>query len=174
LVDQFYCSIPALDYSNQLKRKPFIGNLTVAFLTGLSIYAGFGFLLPKVELLCTQPMHFFCFFPFPSLDPKRIIKDIEDRPGGPETSGAALSQICNWARKTKDVIFLICNCFISAIWVIIPLSFNNPSLFYYFGGLANLFHCTFMYKSYQGIAGSLQTKLSLFLLKIFDALLWDL
>src|SRR5690606_10378011 len=25
-------------YSNQLKREPFIGNLTVAFLTGLSIY----------------------------------------------------------------------------------------------------------------------------------------
>jgi 4-hydroxybenzoate polyprenyltransferase len=141
-------------YSNQLKRKPFIGNLTVAFLTGLSIYL-VGFYYQKSELLVLT----YAIFAFFLNLIREIIKDIEDRPGD-RRHGCRTLPIVIGFRKTKDVIFLIAICFISAI-VIITFELNKPQLFYYFGGLG-IFFMYFMYQIYQADRKAHFTKLSMF------------
>ena len=141
-------------YSNRFKRHPFIGNLTVAFLTGLSIYL-VAFYYQKAELLVLT----YAIFAFFLNLIREIIKDIEDRPGDRKHGCRTLPIVLGF-RKTKDVIFLIAICFVSAI-AIISLEINKPQLFYYFGFLG-LFFLYFMYKIYQADRKDHFSRLSLF------------
>jgi len=141
-------------YSNRLKREPFIGNLTVAFLTGLAIYL-VAFYYQKAELMVFT----YAIFAFFLNLIREIIKDIEDRPGDRKHGCRTLPIVIGF-RKTKDVIFLIAICFVSAI-LIITFEINKPNLFYYFGGLG-IFFLYFMYKIYQADRKDHFSKLSLF------------
>jgi len=97
-----YFSNSALDLQQiKLKRKTFLGNLTVAFLTGLFRSTWLAFTNQK-SIACNSPMPFLLF----SLksDPRRSSKDIEDRTRRPETC-AALSTIVIGFRKPRMWFF---------------------------------------------------------------------
>lgn len=141
-------------YSNELKRRPFIGNLTVAFLTGLAIYL-VAIYYRKSELLIFT----YAVFAFYLNLIREIIKDIEDRPGD-RKHGCRTLPIVFGFRRTKQVIFIIAACFVISI-VLISLSLNQPELFYYFGVLA-VFFIYFMLKIYQGDRKEHFTRLSLY------------
>jgi 4-hydroxybenzoate polyprenyltransferase len=127
-------------YSNRLKREPFIGNLSVAFLTGLSVYL-VAFFYQKSELLVLT----YAIFAFFLNLIREIIKDIEDRPGDRKHGCRTLPIVIGF-RKTKQVIFLIAICFVCAI-LIVTFEINNPVLFVYFG-ILGAFFLWFMRKVY--------------------------
>ncbi|MEB2775086.1 geranylgeranylglycerol-phosphate geranylgeranyltransferase [Algoriphagus sp. D3-2-R+10] len=127
-------------YSNQLKRQPFIGNFTVALLTGISIYL-IGFYFQKSELLVLT----YAIFAFFLNLIREIIKDIEDRQGDRKHGCRTLPIVLGF-RKTKAVIFLIAAVFVCAI-LIVTFKLNRPLIFYYFGGMG-IFFTYFMYRIY--------------------------
>lgn len=127
-------------YSNQLKREPFIGNFTVALLTGVSIYL-IGFYFQKSELLVLT----YAIFAFFLNLIREIIKDIEDRQGDRKHGCRTLPIVIGF-RKTKAVIFLIAAVFVCAI-VIVMFKLNRPIIFLYFSGLG-VFFTYFIYRIY--------------------------
>ncbi|HSF52448.1 MAG TPA: geranylgeranylglycerol-phosphate geranylgeranyltransferase [Algoriphagus sp.] len=128
-------------YSNRLKREPFIGNLTVAFLTGLSVYL-VAFYYQKSELLVLT----YAIFAFFLNLIREIIKDIEDRPGDRKHGCRTLPIVIGF-RKTKQVIFLIAFGFVCSI-LIVTFKINSLILFVYFG-ILGIFFLWFMWKIYQ-------------------------
>jgi 4-hydroxybenzoate polyprenyltransferase len=127
-------------YSNRLKRSPFIGNLTVAVLTGFSIYL-VAYFYQKSELLVLT----YAIFAFFLNLIREIIKDIEDRPGDRKHGCRTLPIVIGF-RKTKQVIFVIAFAFVCAI-LFVTFKINNPILFIYFGILGIAF-MWFMRKIY--------------------------
>ena len=127
-------------YSNSLKRLPFVGNFSVALLTGVSIWI-MGYYYQKSELLVLT----YAIFAFFLNLIREIIKDIEDRQGDRKHGCRTLPIVIGF-RNTKRVIFLIAFCFVCAIMVV-TFKINNIHLFIYFGGLSILFF-VFMYKIY--------------------------
>ena len=127
-------------YSNSLKRQPFIGNLVVALLTGVTIWI-IGFYYQKSELLVLT----YAIFAFFLNLIREIVKDIEDRQGDRKHGCRTLPIVIGF-RNTKKVIFVIAIGFVCAI-LIVTFKINNHLLFYYFGGLSLLFFL-FMYKIY--------------------------
>lgn len=88
-------------YSNYLKRLPFVGNFTVAALTGLSI------LVIDVLYWADDPLiYIYASFAFFMTLIREIIKDIEDLRGD-NSFGCRTLPIVIGARKTKMVIYLI-------------------------------------------------------------------
>lgn len=136
-------------YSNQLKREPFIGNVTVAFLTGLSIYI-IAIHYQKAELLVLT----FAIFAFFLNLIREIIKDIEDRQGDRKHGCRTLPIVLGF-RKTKAVIFLIATVFICAI-LIVMFKLDSPIIFAYFGGLG-VFHVLHVQNLYCRPQGSLHS-----------------
>lgn len=128
-------------YSNALKRLPFIGNFTVALLTGTSIWI-IGYYYQNAELLVLT----YAIFAFFLNLIREIIKDIEDRHGD-RKHGCKTLPIVFGFRTTKKIIFAIAFVFVVAI-LIVTFKINKLSLFYYFGGLSFLFFL-FMYKIYE-------------------------
>lgn len=128
-------------YSNQLKRKPFVGNLTVAFLTAISVFV-IGLHYQKSELLIFT----YAIFAFFLNLIREILKDIEDR-NGDRKHGLRTLPIALGFRKTKNVIFIIAICFVFAI-IIVTFKINNPLLYLYFGFLG-VFFMIFMYQIYR-------------------------
>jgi 4-hydroxybenzoate polyprenyltransferase len=86
-------------YSNQLKRLPFIGNLTIAALTALSLLVVLAY-FPDHSLMV---MVFSCFAFFITLI-REIIKDMEDVKGD-ATFGCQTLPIVWGIRRTKQVIY---------------------------------------------------------------------
>lgn len=127
-------------YSNRLKREPFIGNFTVAILTGLSVYL-VAFYYQKSELLVLT----YAIFAFFLNLIREIIKDIEDRPGDRKHGCRTLPIVIGF-RKTKQVIFLIAFGFVCSI-LIVTFKINSPILFVYFG-ILGIFFLWFMWKIY--------------------------
>ncbi|EPR69460.1 geranylgeranylglycerol-phosphate geranylgeranyltransferase [Cyclobacterium qasimii] len=128
-------------YSNSLKRLPFIGNLTVASLTGLAIWI-VGIYYQKSELLIIT----YAIFAFFINLMREILKDIEDR-NGDRKHGCKTLPIVLGFRKTKNIIFIIAFLFVAAI-LFVTFKINEPLLFLYFGGLS-LFFIAFMVKIYK-------------------------
>lgn len=88
-------------YSNQLKRMPFIGNLAVALLTGLSVYI--------VEVLFRSGniiVIAYTLFAFAFTLIREIIKDMEDLKGD-ATFGCKTLPVVYGLRKTKNIIYLL-------------------------------------------------------------------
>lgn len=148
----FFAAFLLWIYSNRLKREPFIGNLTVAFLTGLSIYI-VAFYFQKNELLVLT----YAIFAFFLNLIREIIKDIEDRHGDRKHGCRTLPIVIGF-RKTKQVIFAIASLFVVSI-LVITIKINKAELFIYFGflGLAFLW---FMWKIYLADRKDQFTKLS--------------
>ena len=128
-------------YSNSLKRLPFIGNFTVALLTGTAIWM-IGYYYQKSELLVLT----YAIFAFFINLIREIIKDIEDRQGD-RKHGCRTLPIVFGFRNTKRIIFLIAISFVCAI-LVVTFKINNAQLYFYFGGLSILFFI-FMYKIYM-------------------------
>lgn len=140
-VANFFAAFLLWLYSNQLKREPFIGNLTVAFLTGFSVYL-VAFYYQKSELLVLT----YAIFAFFLNLIREIIKDIEDRPGDRKHGCRTLPIVIGF-RKTKQVIFVIALGFVCSI-LVVTFKINSPVLFAYFGILGLAF-VWFMWKIYQ-------------------------
>jgi 4-hydroxybenzoate polyprenyltransferase len=88
-------------YSNNLKRLPFIGNLTVAFLTGLAVYIVDIFYRTNNSLVIIYAL--FAFF---MTLIREVIKDMEDLKGD-NTFGCKTLPIIWGIRKTKLLIYVI-------------------------------------------------------------------
>lgn len=140
-------------YSNSLKRLPLVGNFVVALLTGTAIWM-IGYYYQKAELLVLT----YAIFAFFINLIREIIKDIEDRQGDRKHGCRTLPIVIGF-RNTKRVIFVIAIAFVCAI-LIVTFKINNPSLFYYFGGLSFLFFL-FMYKIYVADRKAHFTQLSI-------------
>lgn len=93
-------------YSNQLKRLPFIGNLSIAFLTGLSICV-VAFYYQQNELL----IYTYALFAFALTLVREIIKDMEDLKGD-ATFGCQTLPIIWGVRRTKIVQYVLLGVFI--------------------------------------------------------------
>ncbi|MDN3687079.1 geranylgeranylglycerol-phosphate geranylgeranyltransferase [Cyclobacterium jeungdonense] len=139
-------------YSNSLKRLPFIGNLTVASLTGLAIWI-VGLYYQKSELLVLT----YALFAFFINLIREILKDIEDR-NGDRKHGCRTLPIVLGFRKTKQIIFFIAVLFVGAI-LFVTFKINEPLLFVYFS-LLSVFFCLFMVKIYKADRKSHFTELS--------------
>lgn len=139
-------------YSNSLKRLPFIGNLTVASLTGLAILI-VGLYYQKSELLVLT----YALFAFFINLIREILKDIEDR-NGDRKHGCRTLPIVLGFRKTKQIIFFIAVLFVGAI-LFVTFKINEPMLFVYFS-LLSVFFGLFMVKIYKADRKSHFTELS--------------
>jgi 4-hydroxybenzoate polyprenyltransferase len=116
-------------YSNNLKRLPFIGNLTVALLTGFSVLL-VDFLYQAVNPLILT----YATFAFFMTLIREIIKDIEDLKGD-NTFGCKTLPIIFGLRKTKYIIYAIVTCFVAMVlllnhfYPLLPLSYYLIFLF---------------------------------------------
>ena len=92
-------------YSNNLKRLPLIGNVAVAFLTGLSIY-----MVEVYYRTGNSLVLIYSSFAFFMTLIREIIKDMEDLKGD-NTFGCKTLPIIWGIRKTKMVIYIILSVF---------------------------------------------------------------
>ena len=141
-------------YCNGLKRRPFIGNLAVAFLTSLSIYL-VAYYFQKNELLVFT----YALFAFFLTLIRELLKDIEDRHGDYHHGSKTLPIVLGF-RKTKQVIYIIAITFVGSIFTV-TFQLNLPHLYYYFGGLGLVF-CWFMWSIYRADRKEQFTQLSAF------------
>jgi 4-hydroxybenzoate polyprenyltransferase len=128
-------------YSNRLKRKPFVGNLSVAFLTALSLYV-IAYWYQKNELLVLA----YAIFAFFLNLIREIVKDLEDRHGDRLHGSKTLPLVIGF-RNTKQVIFGIAISFVGAIFTI-TLQLQDWHLYVYFSALGFVF-CWLMWKIHQ-------------------------
>jgi len=111
-------------YSNLLKRLPFIGNFTVALLTGASI--AIIILLYRVNIGLTLVFSLFAFF---MTLVREIIKDMEDLKGD-TTYGCKTLPIVWGIPKTKTVLYIIIIIF-SITVVVINYFYVKLSIIYF-------------------------------------------
>jgi 4-hydroxybenzoate polyprenyltransferase len=96
-------------YSNYLKRQPFIGNLSVALLTGLSIW-----LVNVLYMVNNQLVTIYALFAFFMTLIREIIKDMEDLKGD-NSFGCKTLPIIWGIRKTKVLIYVLMMIFIAVV-----------------------------------------------------------
>ena len=113
-------------YSNQLKRLPFIGNLTVAFLTGLSVVVVYILLRESIFLIGA-----YAVFAFYISLIREIIKDMEDVEGD-KKFGCKTLPISVGVRKSKMIIYLIILLFILSVVVLLQ---HEPKFWWILSGL---------------------------------------
>ena len=113
-------------YSNQLKRLPLWGNLSVALLTGLAVFIVY--ILFRQSLFLFAAYSFFAFFI--SLI-REIIKDLEDIEGDKKFDLKTLPIVIG-QRKAKIVIYLISVIFIIVVAILLQ---REPKFWYVLGGL---------------------------------------
>ena len=100
-------------YSNSLKRQPFVGNLSIAFLTALAIFV-IPFLYPQANIVYVMIYGMFAFF---ATLLREIIKDIEDLKGD-DTFGCRTLPIVWGLRRTKNLIYLLAAAFVIVVLAI--------------------------------------------------------
>ena len=128
-------------YSNRLKRKPFVGNLSVAFLTALSLYV-IAYWYQKNELLVLA----YAIFAFFLNLIREIVKDLEDRHGDRQHGSKTLPLVIGF-RNTKQIIFGIAISFVGAI-LTITLQLQDWHLYIYFAAIGLAF-CWLMWKIHR-------------------------
>ena len=113
-------------YSNQLKRLPLLGNITVALLTGLSVFVVYLLYQESIFLFAT-----YAFFAFFISLIREIIKDMEDVEGDKKFDCNTLP-IAIGIRKSKMVIY-----FISVLFIIVVAALlqHEPKFWWVFSGL---------------------------------------
>lgn len=116
-------------YSNQLKRRPFIGNFSIAALTAASVY------IVAIFFKTNNPMVLvFALFAFFTSLVREILKDMEDLRGDMH-HGCKTLPIVLGIRKTKTVIFTIFLFFVGTIFTL-SLLINNTAMHIYFLGMS--------------------------------------
>jgi 4-hydroxybenzoate polyprenyltransferase len=96
-------------YSNDLKRQPFVGNMVVALLTGLSV------LLINVLYKENHPfVIIYSIFAFAITLVREIVKDMEDLKGD-NSFGCRTLPIVLGIRKTKMILYLLLVMFIATV-----------------------------------------------------------
>ncbi|WP_188467484.1 UbiA family prenyltransferase [Marivirga lumbricoides] len=115
-------------YSNQLKRLPFIGNLIVALLTGLSISI-LAFYFHEKQLI----LHIYALFAIAISLIREIVKDMEDWKGDADF-GCKTLPILWGIRKTKLFLYFLIVLFYILIFYMTQF-LQNDILYYYFSGL---------------------------------------
>jgi 4-hydroxybenzoate polyprenyltransferase len=105
----FLCAGLLWLYSNQLKRIALVGNLSVALLTGLSIYIIALYFDPGNVMIMLYAAFAFVFTLI-----REIIKDIEDLKGD-ATFGCKTLPVVYGVRATKNVIYVISYLFIAVL-----------------------------------------------------------
>ncbi|SHG98422.1 4-hydroxybenzoate polyprenyltransferase [Chryseolinea serpens] len=111
-------------YSNSLKRLPFVGNLMVAMLTGLSIYV--------VDLYYgahSAMVIIYAVFAFFMTLVREIIKDMEDLKGD-NTFGCKTLPIVLGMRRTKVIIYAILAIFSATVFALNVLYEALPLQYY--------------------------------------------
>ncbi|MCZ6521844.1 MAG: geranylgeranylglycerol-phosphate geranylgeranyltransferase [Bacteroidetes bacterium] len=129
-------------YSNHLQRLPFVGNFTIAILTGASL-AIVGILYHNNELL----IYVYSLFAFCATLIREVIKDIEDIKGDQDFGLKTLPII--WGiRRTKKFLFVLIGTSILILIPFIPV-INLPGLKVYFVILlpAVLYFCYLLFKT---------------------------
>lgn len=124
-------------YSNLLKRLPFIGNLIVSFLSGLSI-AVIGLYFKEHQLL----VYIYAIFAFSINLIREVIKDMEDWKGD-ATFGCKTLPIIWGIRKTKLFLYVLITAFYFLLFYLAQF-LDNHILYYYFSGIT-LFIIHFVY-----------------------------
>jgi len=125
----FFCAFSLWLYSNALKRLPFIGNFTVALLTGFSILI-VNLLYPPVHILVI----IYSLFAFFITLVREIIKDLEDLRGD-DTFGCKTLPIVWGIRRTKMFTYFLLILFTSLVlalhqWIAsLPMEFFLGTLF---------------------------------------------
>jgi len=100
-VIHFFCAFLLWWYSNQLKRKPFVGNLSVALLTALTVE------LIAIFYQASQPLiTVYAAFAFFMTLVREIVKDMEDWRGD-ATFGCQTLPILWGLRKTRNLIYVL-------------------------------------------------------------------
>lgn len=128
-VTNFICAFLLWLYSNALKRLPFVGNLTVALLTGLSIFI-VNLLYPPTVVL----VGIYSLFAFFITMVREIIKDLEDLRGD-DTFGCKTLPIVWGIRGTKLFTYFLLALFVLLVIVLhqwstpLPINFFSWSLF---------------------------------------------
>lgn len=116
-------------YSNQLKRLPFVGNFSIALLTGCTLLV--------VEALYHSGnilIWIYALFAFFITLAREIIKDMEDLKGD-NTFGCRTLPIIWGIRKTKQLVYLLLILFVSVVIYLdvhfgaLPLTYFLPALF---------------------------------------------
>ena len=113
-------------YSNQLKRLPLLGNITVALLTGLAVLIVFIFFRESIFLFAAYATFAF----FISLI-REIIKDMEDVEGD-KKFGCKTLPISIGIRKSKLVIYFISLIFLASVVLLLQ---QEPKFWWVFSGL---------------------------------------
>lgn len=113
-------------YSNQLKRLALLGNISIAFLTGLAVIVVY--ILYQESVFLFSAYAFFAFFI--SLI-REIIKDMEDIEGDRKFDCKTLPIVIG-QRKTKLVVYFIAIIFIVVVAIILQ---REPKFWYVLGGL---------------------------------------
>lgn len=111
-------------YSNQLKRKPLVGNLTVAMLTAMCVELVNVFYQEQVHLVTIYAV--FAFF---MTLVREIIKDMEDWRGD-ATFGCQTLPILWGLRKTKLFVFGVLVVFLVTVLVVNHLFSNLPDIYF--------------------------------------------
>ncbi len=121
-------------YSNQLKRLPFIGNLSIALLTGTTLILVSEYFGDKQYLIL-------CYAVFAAFITwiREIIKDIEDMKGD-ERFGCKTLPIVFGIPKTKWIIYFIATVFLATVFLmishislILPITLSFALIFLIFG-----------------------------------------
>ncbi|OHX68454.1 prenyltransferase [Flammeovirga pacifica] len=115
-------------YSNNLKRRAFIGNISVAAMTSMSI-----FLVNIYFIEHNRAVYQFGLFAFFVSIIREVIKDLEDKEGDAQFGCKTLPII--WGdKKTKVFVYLLFAIFVIMSGVIIS-QMTNPYFQYYFTAL---------------------------------------
>ena len=123
-VTSFFAGFMLWLYSNQLKRLPFLGNLSIAVLTGMSIFIISFYYGSNSSLVLAYSL-----FGFFSTLIREIIKDIEDLKGD-ETFGCKTLPILWGVRRTKAFILFLIFIF-AAIFILIIRPYHILMLYFY-------------------------------------------
>lgn len=118
-------------YASIFKKKPFSGNLLVAFLTALSISEIAIYYNPGRLII-----HIYALFAFFVNLIREIIKDLEDMKGD-AAHGSKTLAIVFGIRKTKNVIYLLLLMFVTCVLILIS-KIGNTNLWICFGILGLL------------------------------------
>lgn len=108
-------------YSNQLKRMPFIGNLMIAFLTGLSLIV-VAVYFQRNEILILN----YAIFAFSITLVREVIKDMEDMVGD-ERYGSKTLPIIWGVRRTKQFLYALIFTFVLLLFYL-AYHLGNPIL----------------------------------------------
>ena len=112
-------------YSNRLKRYPFIGNFSIAALSGLAI-AVIGLYYQQQQFLVFT----YALFAFSISLLREIIKDMEDQPGD-ETFGCQTLPIIWGISRTKTLLYVLSGFFIFLLFFLSG-TLGNRTLIIYF------------------------------------------